>query len=737
MTFFINGPETMPTIKANAPAVDLPTWGQGLGAGIASAQLETDSNFVADRRRQDVKSGIALDVARRIGGDVLSQRMKDAGMSESLASTFETMTKRGFKQLSPELQDFVFAEALKEAAINPEAWADVDFSEDTIDAQTNEKLRLEYQDAQQILEMMPSGRGSAEFVGGMAGMTVDVKNLPFLAMGGGSGSIVRVMGREAAINMAAEGVFLPSQFEMAERLDIPDPNVVSQLAMAAGAGAVLGGGLTAAQRGWSYFKGRNQTPSIGRMDSVQTQAMIDRVEDILTSDTSQPFAQIDELVAEAGEDMNPPPYRLENPINPERPQLLPTATPEITTTPLDAIDVDADVPAPKKPAGKRPKSLKSFVVDEGGIWKGDEGGDVSAIEYRRPGFLKKNKRVDSTAGNNEGGLTLDDMRSRAVEDGYLPEGATINDLLDALDGDVRGSTRTYSQRDGMLAAEWDDFDGITRENPSQNDAPNDFQSAVEEYEAMRPSPTYIDRELMDMLPDAEAEIQNTFNTWVQESGWSNFLTANEKDEILSVLQERGGDPDLLTEMVIGRELDYAEIPEFQGRDAPFNPNDPRAELPGQGAGVAGQPRSQPGEARDSRTGGSDGKSSARASESTVAGDQTLIDGVTPVTTRERLQSQQDAPLRGGDAAADDGLFDVGSRSQADMFSDPTSPEARAMQDTVAQDMRGDIEADGDFNLDIETPDGGTRVMSANDLLNYLDEGDAFSARIDLCGKGPT
>jgi hypothetical protein len=93
-------------------------------------------------------------------------------------------------------------------------------------------------------------------------------------------------------------------------------------------------------------------------------------------------------------------------------------------------------------------------------------------------------------------------------------------------------------------------------------------------------------------------------------------------------------------------------------------------------------------------------------------------------------------MRGGNAAADDGLFDVGSRSQMDMFSDPASPEARAIQDSVAADMRGDIEADGNFDLEIETPDGGKRIMSAGALLDYLDEGDAFSARIDLCGKGP-
>ena len=103
--------------------------------------------------------------------------------------------------------------------------------------------------------------------------------------------------------MGAEAAFLPSQFEMAERLGIPDPSVASQLAMAAGAGAILGGGVAAAQRGWSYYKGRNQTKPIGRMDQLRTQIMVDQTEDILTSDTAQPFEQIDRLVAEAGADI--------------------------------------------------------------------------------------------------------------------------------------------------------------------------------------------------------------------------------------------------------------------------------------------------------------------------------------------------------------------------------------------------------------------------------------------------
>ncbi|WP_278376115.1 hypothetical protein [Sulfitobacter pontiacus] len=740
MTFFLNGPETPPKIKANAPQEDLPTWGEGLMAAGSSAQLENDSNFVAARRRIGVRDDMARDVVPRLGMDqirpIIEERNAKAieqGMPSQVVEIPDTV-EEAVALLGPNFASKAIEMARSAAEADPDAWADIDLSDEAIETQTNERLRAEYEDAQQILEMMPGGRAAAEFVGGMVGITADVKNLPFLALGGGGGSIARVMGREAAINMGAEAAFLPSQFEMAERLGIPDPSVASQLAMAAGAGAILGGGVAAAQRGWSYYKGRNQTKPIGRMDQLRTQIMVDQTEDILTSDTAQPFEQIDRLVAEAGADIEAAPYQLENPINPERPPLLPADPPEASPEQAPAV-IAADAPtAPtpksKKPANPRPTSLKSFVVNQGGIWKGDEGGDISALEYRRPGFLKNNKRVDSTAGNNGGGLPLDTMRERAVEQGYLPEGATVNDLIDALDSDVRGTRRIYSQAEEAVADEWRIFDGEgTSKDPD----------AVADFEAMQPTDGqfYVDRDAYEFGGNPEADIEMAVRGWMDDNGWSDILTDAESREIISVLQERGGDPEYLVERALEREVEYVESPNTAAADVPWDePDQPRAEDGRPDADSTGRPEPDASEAGSSTARAADGSQADRATESTAAGDQTLIDGVAPVTQRDRLQAQQEAPMRGGNAAADDGLFDVGSRSQMDMFSDPASPEARAIQDSVAADMRGDIEADGDFDLEIETPDGGKRIMSAGSLLNYLDEGDAFSARIDLCGKGP-
>lgn len=745
MTFFLNGPAEMPKIKANNPDVDLPTWGEGLGAAWDTAQLENDSNFVAARRRIGVKDNLAEQVVPRLGMDqirpIIEERNAKAianGMPSQVVDIPDNV-EDAVALMGPNFSERAIEMAREAAAADPDGWADVDLSDEAIEAQTNEVLRAEYEDAQQILEMMPGGRGAAEFIGGMAGITADVKNLPFLALGGGSGSIFRVMGREAAINMAAEAAFLPSQYKMAERLDIPDPSVASQLALAAGAGAILGGAMTAAQRGWTYFRSRNRVEPLGRMSDLESQAMVDQVEDILTSDTAQPFEQIGRLMEEAGEAVQEPPYRLENPINPERPPLLATEDsalpPEVTTTPLEpAPTADPEVPR-QKPATPRPTSLKTFVVREGGIWKGDDTGEIAGMEYRRPGFLKNEKRVTSSAGDNKGGLTVDEMRERAVEQGYLPEGATINDFLDALDGDVRGTGRVYSQADGTAAEEWRVFD----DGPSEG-----VEGAQRDFEAQRPRDSTDDlfinpgKYQFDTDPIVAREnIARDVVAWMDERGYGAVFTETQKNEIIDALaSERGGYAEDLIDLYLEREAaEFADTPRARtetDNDVPFGEPEPAAqEVVGQRPeGVGGRQQNAPAEAGGAARSGRD---SGPVSEATAAGDQQLIDGVAPITTRDRLQAQQDAPMRGGNTAADDGLFDVGGRSQIDMFSDPASPEAREVQDVVTNDMRADIEADGDFDLEIEMPDGGTRVMSARGLLDYLDEGDNFAARIDLCG----
>ena len=57
------------------------------------------------------------------------------------------------------------------------------------------------------------------------------------------------------------------------------------------------------------------------------------------------------------------------------------------------------------------------------------------------------------------------------------------------------------------------------------------------------------------------------------------------------------------------------------------------------------------------------------SERTPDGEQTLIPGVRPVTTRERLEARMAAPMapRKPQKPLDIGLFDLAARNQLDLF----------------------------------------------------------------------
>lgn len=57
------------------------------------------------------------------------------------------------------------------------------------------------------------------------------------------------------------------------------------------------------------------------------------------------------------------------------------------------------------------------------------------------------------------------------------------------------------------------------------------------------------------------------------------------------------------------------------------------------------------------------------SEPTPEGEQTLVPGVRPVTTRERIEARMAAPLipRKPQKPPDIGLFDLAARNQLDLF----------------------------------------------------------------------
>jgi hypothetical protein len=713
VTFFLPDPGTPPKIKANAPAVDLPDTFDGLGAAFTARQIKTNANAQRQQMMKDEQRELAKKILPRLGTEPGGDFLMD-------------------QSLSPQLLE----RAREAATANPEAWADLDLSDEAVEKSVDARLKAEYEDAQQILEMMPENSWLPQLAGDLAASVADVRNIPFLLFGGGGG-IARVAMREAALNMAAEAVTMPSQFDMAKRLDIPDPDVATELALAAAAGAVLGGGVEAAARGWRYYKGRQITPNIGQMDSVQSEAMVNQVEDILSDGRPQPLQRIAEIMDQAGDQARPAPFILENPINPQRPPLLlenpvteapVTAEPamppagQITEAPLPADEVvspsqpDTDELAAAEAELARVKSQdtkgrkpftdllrKSPLIDGQTLQIHPDGPfaeelrNMGITSRSRPGLFSRRgqKDLDNLVASEWDEL-LPGIREAAgvSDDGMYLDRQGLLDVIGREFADDLSWLRTRQAVDDMESVVQDIRDGAPR-------------TAIDDFEAQAPreGSFFVNRDAYGFGDDPDGDIEQAVRGWMDDNGWSEILSDAEQQEIISALQQRGGDPEYLVERALEREVEYVKSPEVEN-NVPFDePDQPRG-VDGGGSGNGdGQPGTEPGQAPGGRAGDGGGAAPSRAAESTSAGDQTLIDGVAPITARDRLTAQQNAPMRGGARPMDDGLFDLGARQQMDMFSDPTSPEARVVQDAVATDLRAEIEGGARPTVSSKTVDG--------------------------------
>ena len=187
MTFFLNDKPNTQIPARSAPA-PVPSYGQALGANIRASALENDANFRVSREKTAVKSERALKAGGRVGLPAVLAEMEKRGISYK-GSPPKSIEEAVQKDWRAQIVIDELAEA--QAAENPDAWADIDMSEKWVDGVINEKLQAEYQDAQDIIAMTPEGYFGEQFLGALVGTTADVKNIPFLVLGGGTGSLAR------------------------------------------------------------------------------------------------------------------------------------------------------------------------------------------------------------------------------------------------------------------------------------------------------------------------------------------------------------------------------------------------------------------------------------------------------------------------------------------------------------------------------------------------------------------
>ena len=136
--------------------------------------------------------------------------------------------------------------------------------------------------------------------------------------------------------------------------------------------------------------------------------------------------------------------------------------------------------------GERPKSVREFIRSIGGI-KGDDplatdllersGGDKSLFRAKRG----KDKQP------------LDRAREAAEEAGYLPEGSTVDDLLELVARDTK-ETPVYSQRDA-------DFDARLEQARAINDELEKYRIDPKGYTDQQIGRLLEERSRLDELPE--------------------------------------------------------------------------------------------------------------------------------------------------------------------------------------------------------------------------------------------
>lgn len=611
MTYFIPEGQVAP-VKARGPDLPVQDFSDAVGAGYDLSQMETNANFRVDRE-------LAKD--RRALVESILPRFTDAELMDYAASqgVDGTITRREAELLALGNDSGAFLDiARSKAEADPAAWEGIDLSDKAREDAVNRRLQAEHAAAQDVLAMTPGAAGViAPFIGGMAGVTADARNAPFLLIGGGQGSFLRGLATAAAANVVAEAAFLPSQFAMAERLNIPDPDVLETLGMAAAGGAALEAGvrgLGAGGRALAHAFRRQQIPTnIPTLEPQWRQIVGDAIEDAMASGDDPlraaaealehapqprpeperglpPLVPDDPPAAAPGSNVDQMAQPVDTPVE-TPPQGAATLAPDQETSPASQAEPAPAAPeAEPAPAADLPPELRRVMDDV------EEAADAAVLEA-----------LGGKKGQPKRFPLLDAMKRAGIRiNPDSPEGQELYGILGGAREANRAMPGLFSRKatarpegsaalDNMVASEWEErFPGITDAVGVENgnldprgvaelirrESAGDWgwMRRVQEADAMRAqvedarrtpvddflegrSPEdgagfFVDRTAVEMFPEDWPNVERRFDEWLDRTGYR--LLDREREEILYELRNRGGDAEYLVEQAMSRELDAAE-----------------------------------------------------------------------------------------------------------------------------------------------------------------------------------
>lgn len=322
-------------------------------------------------------------------------------------------------------------------------------------------------------------------------------------------------------------------------------------------------------------------------------------------------------------------------------------------------------PQKAKPRPRRnPVPLIQFVRDRGGIDPNDP--HVSDIRSMLDTAAFRLLAAPARANTGVGGRGIDYIREAAVEAGYLPEGATINDLLDA----IRQDATAQSEGRPRVVTDYDVGDQLEMERRQREEREADRYinrfgnlDLAAEYEGTRAELLVAIERARDQLAAEDAEVDRLTREGLELDPSVSEDTADE-DAIPFDFGTDGADAAAGASAV---QAPAGAASRAQGEDrGSGSPGEVRR---GDPAGGDGGDRAGPA-ARGVEPGGV-------ATEQTDQGEQILVPGVAPVTDRARAEAKGAKPLRSDkpQKPADDGIFDVAGRGQGDLLSAPPAQPA--------------------------------------------------------------
>lgn len=320
MTYFLDAPTT-PAPRRNPDLKLTDNW-SGLGAAVEQGWQAADVGAQRSRQVKWETQLAAEPAANRLGIEALNERFTQADAGYDHLRPAPTTVDDFFAMHGPRASEIALELAREKAAAEPDAWKDLDLSPEGIETRVTEQRAKELEENQQIIAMSPNpGRNSV--LGEIGAAIADPINIALAPLGGGGGSLLRIMGREAMINAGAEAVQFPARQRVAKELGQAAPDFLESVALGAVGGAALGGVFHGVGRAVQYFKTRSRVHVPVGESPINSALAANAAEDaLIVGDDPIEAARAVVRKIEA-------PYLLENPINPTRPPLMAERTPMV------------------------------------------------------------------------------------------------------------------------------------------------------------------------------------------------------------------------------------------------------------------------------------------------------------------------------------------------------------------------------------------------------------------------